>query len=65
MEGSVTDLHDPAESGQGLLIDLLTPKQLGIVEEVAEEPAQLPKSFCGAIDAAGNDASGQFSRLED
>jgi hypothetical protein len=31
----MADFHDPAESGQGILVDFLASERFGIVEEVA------------------------------
>src|SRR5579864_5420543 len=61
----MADLHDPSQSGQGLLVDFLASEQFGIVEEVAQEPAQLPECFGRAVDATRDHASSKPFRFED
>src|SRR5437660_4534499 len=61
----MADLHDPAESGQGFLIDFLASEQFGIVEEIAEEPAEFPQCFCSAKDAPRNHPPREFVGFKD
>jgi hypothetical protein len=46
----VADLDDAAESRKSLLVDLLVSEKLRVIEEVAQEPAQLPHRLLGAVE---------------
>ena len=65
VDGGVADLDHAAESGEGLLVDLVASEQVRVVEEIAQEPAELPQSFRGAIHAPGDDPPSEFARLKD
>jgi hypothetical protein len=45
----MADLHHTTESGKGFLIDFLASEQLRVIEEIAEEPPQLPQGLGGAV----------------
>ena len=60
----MADLHHPAQSRQGFLIDLLVGQQFGVIEEIAQEPAQLPQGFLGAVEATDDGLAGQGAGLE-
>ena len=61
----MADLHDAAESGKRLLVDLFASEHVRIVEEIAEEPAELPKSFSGAINPPRNHPPSKLVWFED
>src|ERR1700747_1354375 len=65
VDGGVADLHYAAKSGECLLIDLFASEQLRVIEEIAEEPVELPQGFGGAVHPPRNDSSGQFVRFKD
>ena len=65
LHGGLADLHHAPQSEQGLVIDLFSPEQLGVVAEIAQKPAQLPQGLGGAVQAAGHEAPGQFVGFED
>ena len=58
-------LHDPAKAVQCFLIELIPAQEFRIVEEVAQEPAQLPQSLGGAVESAGDGATSQFMGFDD
>ena len=45
-------LTTPSEPDQSFLIDLVAAEQFGVVAEIAQEPAELPQGFRGAIEPA-------------
>jgi hypothetical protein len=61
----MADLHDPAETRQSFLIDFLALEEIGIVEEIVQEPPQLPQSFGGAVDTAGDGPAGELVGFQD
>src|SRR3974390_2889846 len=50
----MTDLDDSLEARDGVLVDLIASEQFRIVEEVTQEPAELPEGFGSAVEPAGN-----------
>jgi hypothetical protein len=61
----MADLHDPAETGQSFLIDFLASEEVRIVEEVAQKPSKLPKSFSSAIHTSGDGPAGKHGGFQD
>ena len=47
------DLDHTPQVDQGLVIDLILSEQLGVIAEIAQEPAQLPHGSGRAVEAAG------------
>src|ERR1035441_6024083 len=58
VDHSVTDLDDAAESGQSLLIDLFVGQKFRVIEEIPQEPAQLPHRFLRAVETTHNGLPG-------
>ena len=58
------ELDDSAESGQSLLVYLFVGQQLWVVEEIPQEPAQLPHHFLRAIETTNNGLPGQRPGLD-
>jgi hypothetical protein len=58
-------LNDTAESGRSLLVDLLVGQQLRVIEEIPQEPAQLPHCLLGTVKTTDNGLPGQNARFED
>src|SRR5579864_2763837 len=52
------------ETRKGLLVDFILKEQFWGVEEIAQEPAQLPDSTCTAEQPPGDQATGQLLRFE-
>src|ERR1039457_4993777 len=50
VDHGMADLHHAAESGQSLLIDLFVGQQFRVIEEIPQEPAQLPHRFLRAVE---------------
>jgi hypothetical protein len=61
----VADLDHAAESGQSLLIDLLVSEQFRVIEEIAQEPAQLPHRLLGAVKATHDGLTGGGTWFKD
>ena len=56
---------DTCQAKESLFIDFVTPKQVRVIAEIAQEPVQFPEGFLGAIEPARNLAGGKLLRLED
>ena len=61
----MADLDHAAQTGQGFLVDLLMGDQFGVIEAVAQEPAELPHCFRCAIEATDDGMTGKFLGFED
>jgi hypothetical protein len=61
----VADLDDATESGQSLFVDLLVREELWILEEIAQEPAELPHRFLGTVETSDDRQSRQLLRFND
>src|ERR1700690_1330791 len=61
----MADLDDTAESGQSLFIYLLVSQKFGVIEKIAQEPAQLPHGFLRAIKTTHDRLPGQSPRFYD
>src|SRR5579864_1707348 len=48
-----------------MCVELVASEELGVIAEVAQEPAQLPQRFFGAIDPAGKQAADEMLGFED
>src|ERR1039457_5545109 len=64
VDHGMADLHHAAESGQSLLIDLFVRQQFRAIEEIPQEPGQLPHCLLRAIESADNGLPGQCPGLE-
>jgi hypothetical protein len=62
----VADLDDAAKPDQALLINFISPEQLGVVAEVAQEPVELPQRSRRAVETADDRMAAEFfgSRTE-
>src|SRR5579871_516972 len=58
------DLDHPVKLHQGTLLELIAPKEFGVVAKIPQKPAQLPKRLLRAIDPAGNEAAGKLLGFE-
>ena len=65
MHGDFAYLNYAPQVDQGLVVDFILPEQLGVVAEVAQEPAQLPHRPGCAVQTAGYWAPDQMFGLED
>jgi hypothetical protein len=61
----VADLDDTAESGQSLLIDLFVGQKFRVIEEIAQEPAQLPHRLLRAVETTHDGLTGQTTGFKD
>ena len=64
MHDGMAHFQHALEADQRLIIDFIFSQQLGVIAEVAQKPAQLPHCFCGAVEAAADQAPGQMLRFE-
>ncbi len=65
VDDGVADLHDSDQAAQGALVDLVLAQQFGVIEEIPQEPAQLPHCLWGAVEAADDGAPGKQLGFED
>src|ERR1700722_9998403 len=64
-EHGVGDSDNSPEPPQGSLVNFVPAKQIGVVAEVSEEPAQFPEgSGCG-VEPTGDRPAGVLLKLED
>src|SRR5271169_2532665 len=56
IDDTVGELHHSTKPDQGLIVNLIAAEQLGVVTEVAQEPAELPQRFRGAVEPCGEGA---------
>ena len=61
----MANLGHALEPGHSLVVNLVSPEQIGVIAEVAQEPAEFPQRFGSAIDAGGKAACGELSGLFD
>ena len=59
VDHGVADLHDPDQPPQGSLIDLVLAQQFRVIEEIPQEPTQLPHRLWGAVETADEGAPGK------
>src|SRR5439155_5788127 len=64
MHDGMTHLQHALEADQRLIIDFIFAQQLGVITEVAQEPGQLPHCSGPAVEAAGDQASGEMLGLK-
>ena len=64
MHDGMTHFQHTLEADQRLIIDFVFSQQLGVVSEVAQEPAQFPHGSSRAVESAGNQTSGHMPGLE-
>jgi hypothetical protein len=66
VDHGVADLDDAAESGQSLLVDLFVGQKFRVIEEIPQEPAQLPHRLLRAVETTDDGLPGQClgSRME-
>ena len=64
MRDRMTYFQDTLQADQRAIIDFIVSQQFGVVAEVAQEPAQFPHRSGGAVEAAGDQASGQMLGLK-
>jgi hypothetical protein len=57
----MANLDHALEPSHSLVVDLVAPEQIGVIAEIAQEPAELPQCLGGAIDAGGKTARGKLS----
>jgi hypothetical protein len=60
----VADFDDAAESGKSFLIDLFVSEKLRVIEEIPQEPAQLPHCLLGAVETTDDRPTGQYPRFD-
>jgi hypothetical protein len=63
MHDGVTHFQHALQTDQRLIIDFVFSQELGVVSEVAQEPAQFPHGSGPAVEAACNQTSGQVPGL--
>src|ERR1700690_2419835 len=61
----MADLDHTSESGQSLLIDLFVSQKFGVIEKIAQKPAQLPHGFLRAIETTHDRLPGKSPRFYD
>jgi hypothetical protein len=59
VDDRMADLNQAAQTEQGALINLVPGQQFGVIVKVAQEPAQFPQGFYGAVQSAGDDMAGE------
>src|SRR5664280_3342779 len=65
VDHGVADLHDSDQAPQSALVDLVLAQQLGVIEEIPQEPAQLPHRLGRAVETADDGASCKRLGFED
>ncbi len=65
VDHGVADLHHPDQAAQGSFVDLVLAQQFGVIEEIPQEPTQLPHRLWGAVKAADDRAPGKRLGFED
>jgi len=61
----VANLDYTAESGQGFFIDLFVGQKFRVIEEIAQEPAQLPHRLLRAVEATHDGLTRKGTRFKD
>ena len=64
MYDDMTHFEHTLQAEQCLVVDFVLAQQFRVIAEVAQEPAQFPHGSGGAVEAAGDQASGQMLGLE-
>jgi len=64
MHDGMAHFQHALQADQRPIIDFVFSKQLGVVAEVPQEPAQLPHGSGGAVEAAGDQAPGEMLGLK-
>src|SRR5664280_3406278 len=65
VDHGVADLDDSDQAAQGPLVDLVLAQQFGVIEEIPQEPTQLPHRLRSAVETAGDGASCERLGFED
>src|ERR1700676_2928229 len=65
VQGGVGDPHDTAQAEQRLFIDFISAHQIGVVAEIPQEPAELPKCFGGAVETTSERTALMLSWFKD
>jgi len=58
------NLDYPLESSYRFVVDFVSSKQVGVVAEITQEPAELPEGFGGAVEPRCYVSAGKLSRFE-
>src|SRR6267154_2116496 len=65
VQGGVGNPHDSSQAEQSLFIDFVPAHQVGVVAEIAEEPAEFPKCFGGAVETSSERTILMFTWFKD
>ncbi len=53
VQDGVRDANNTLQPNERFLVEFISTQQIGVIAEIAQEPAQAPQSFWCAVDPAG------------